>query len=148
MLQVGQSAPDFTLKNAQGEEVRLYNLLSRGDVVLYFYPKDETRGCTAQACAFRDSYEEFKDAGAEVVGVSSDGEQDHAGFANNHRLPFILLSDPNKEVRKLYKVPNSLLFIPGRVTYVIGTDQKIRMAFNSMFKPEEHIQEALQVLVK
>ncbi|TVR39371.1 MAG: peroxiredoxin [Cryomorphaceae bacterium] len=148
MLQVGQSAPDFTLKNAQGEEVRLYNLLSRGDVVLYFYPKDETRGCTAQACAFRDSYEEFKDAGAEVVGVSSDGEQDHAGFANNHRLPFILLSDPNKEVRKLYEVPNSLLFIPGRVTYVIGTDQKIRMAFNSMFKPEEHIQQALKVLGK
>ncbi len=148
MLQVGQTAPDFTLKNAQGEDVRLYDLLNQGDVVLYFYPKDETRGCTAQACAFRDAYEEFKDAGAEVVGVSSDAEQDHAGFADNHRLPFVLLSDPSKKVRKLYKVPNTLLFIPGRVTYVIGTDRKIRMAFNSMFKPEEHIQEALQALKK
>lgn len=146
MLEKGTKAPDFELPNQLGERVRLYDLLEKGPVVLYFYPKDETSGCTAQACAFRDNYQQFKDAGAEVVGVSTDSATSHQAFAENHSLPFVLLSDSDKKVRQLYRVPNALLVLPGRVTFVIGKDQKILHTFNSMWKPAQHIQEALGVL--
>lgn len=146
MLQQGETAPDFTLPDAHGNRVTLYTLLEKGPVVLYFYPKDETKGCTAQACAFRDDYESFKDAGAEVVGISSDSPEAHRKFAENQRLPFVLLSDSKKVVRNLYKVPNSLIFIPGRVTYVIRPDRSIALAFNSMFQPQLHIKETLTAL--
>lgn len=146
MLEIGTIAPDFELPNQLGERVRLYDLLKNGPVVLYFYPKDETGGCTTQACAFRDHYQQFKDAGAEVVGVSNDSAESHRAFANNHRLPFVLLSDSDKQVHQLYRVPKTLILLPGRVTYVIGKDQKILHTFNSMWKPAQHIREALEVL--
>lgn len=146
MIAEGNIAPDFTLQNQEGNEVRLYDLLGKGPVVLYFYPKDETPGCTTEACSFRDHYAEFKDAGAEVVGVSGDSAEKHAGFAKNHRLPFILLSDPKREVHQLYQVPKTLFLLPGRVTYVIGKDRKILMAFNSMWKPQQHVREALEIV--
>lgn len=146
MLEKGTTAPDFELPNQEGENIRLYDLLKKGPVVLYFYPKDETRGCTAEACSFRDSYETFKDAGAEVVGVSKDSTADHKAFAENHRLPFQLLSDSDKKVHDLYKVPKTLFVLPGRVTYVIGTDHNVLHTFNSMWKPEQHVREALDVL--
>ena len=91
-IQAGDKAPDFTLPSQSGEPVRLSDRLGEHSVVLYFYPKDETRGCTAEACAFRDSYEVFADAGAEVIGVSSDSVDKHAGFADHHKLPFTLVS--------------------------------------------------------
>lgn len=146
MLQKEDIAPDFELPDLHGNQVNLYSMLEKGPVVLYFYPKDETRGCTAQACAFRDDYESFKDAGAEVVGISSDSPEAHRKFADHHRLPFVLLSDSKKVVRNLYKVPNALIFIPGRVTYVIRPDRTIALAFNSMFQPEAHIKETLAAL--
>lgn len=146
MLEVGTKAPDFELPNQLGERVRLYDLLEKGPVVLYFYPKDETSGCTAQACAFRDHYQQFKDAGAEVVGVSTDDAESHQAFAENHRLPFVLLSDSDKKVRQLYRVPKALFLLPGRVTFVIGKDHKILHTFNSMWKPAQHVREALEVL--
>src|SRR6478672_2491762 len=118
-IKPGDKAPDFTLTSQSGQSVRLYDRLQSKVVVLYFYPKDETPGCTAEACAFRDSYEVFTDAGAEVIGISSDSADKHAAFAGHHNLPFTLLSDEGRRVRKSFGVPPKLGLIPGRVTYVI-----------------------------
>src|SRR6201992_3736693 len=103
-IQVGDKAPDFTLPAQTGAPVKLSDRLDQRVVVLYFYPKDETSGCTAEACAFRDSFEVFTDAGAEVIGVSSDSVDKHAAFAEHHSLPFTLLSDANGRGRKSYGV--------------------------------------------
>ncbi len=145
-VDVGDRAPDFALPNASGETVRLSDFLGKRNVVLYFYPKDETRGCTAEACAFRDSYQDFQDAGAEVIGVSSDSEASHQGFAAHHQLPFILLSDRGGAVRKGYGVPTTMGVIPGRVTYVIDKQGIVRHVFNSMSNIGRHISDALETL--
>src|ERR1700733_9464534 len=113
-IQAGDKAPDFTLPAQSGEQVRLSDRLGEHNVVLYFYPKDETPGCTKEACAFRDSYEVFAEAGAEVIGVSSDSVDKHAAFAGHHGLPFTLLSDQGGLVRKSYAVPATLGMLPGR----------------------------------
>jgi peroxiredoxin Q/BCP len=148
-IQVGDQAPDFTLNDQHGKATQLYQLLKAGPVVLYFYPKDETAGCTAQACSFRDAYEDFKAAGAEVVGVSSDSSEDHQSFSRNHRLPFVLLADSHGSVRKLYGVPKSFLgLVPGRVTYVIDPQGKVLHVFNSQVQATAHVTEALQTLQK
>ena len=143
---VGDKAPDFTLPSQSGEQVRLQDRLGQGVVVLYFYPKDETSGCTREACAFRDSHEVFTDAGAEVIGVSSDSVDKHAAFATHHKLPFTLLSDKGGKVRKAYEVPATLGFIPGRVTYVIDRDGTVRHVFNSMTNIDRHVKDALEVV--
>ncbi len=143
---VGDKAPDFTLPSQSGEQVRLQDRLGQGVVVLYFYPKDETSGCTREACAFRDSHEVFTDAGAEVIGVSSDSVGKHAAFATHHKLPFTLLSDKGGKVRKAYEVPATLGFIPGRVTYVIDRDGTVRHVFNSMTNIDRHVKDALEVV--
>ena len=145
---VGDKAPDFTLPSQSGEQVRLYDRIGERVVILYFYPKDETSGCTAEACAFRDSHEVFSDAGAEVIGVSSDSVDSHAAFADHHKLPFTLLSDVGGKVRKLYGVPSALGFIPGRVTYVIDRDGAIRLVINSMLNIGGHVNDALDVVRK
>ena len=145
---VGDKAPDFTLPAQSGEQVRLYDRIGERVVVLYFYPKDETSGCTAEACAFRDSHEVFTDAGAEVIGVSSDSVDSHAAFADHHKLPFTLLSDAGGKVRKLYGVPSTLGFLPGRVTYVIDRDGTVRLVINSMLNIGGHINDALDVVRK
>jgi peroxiredoxin Q/BCP len=148
-IQVGDAAPDFTLPKQDGAPIELKGLLSKGPVVLYFYPKDDTPGCTAEACSFRDAYEDFKEAGAEVVGISSDSAGAHRAFADKHRLPFTLVSDAGGKVRKLYGVPGSLLgLIPGRVTYVIDAGGVVRHVFNSQLNPTKHVREALEVLKK
>jgi peroxiredoxin Q/BCP len=100
-IKAGDKAPDFTLPSQSGEPVRLHDRLGERVVVLYFYPKDNTPGCTAEACAFRDSHEVFTDAGAEVIGISSDSVARHTAFADRHQLPFTLLSDQGGQVRKL-----------------------------------------------
>lgn len=145
-IQVGDKAPDFTLVSQSGERVRLYDRLRDRVVVLYFYPKDETPGCTAEACAFRDSHEVFAEAGAEVIGVSSDSAGKHAAFAGHHKLPFTLLSDEGGRVRKSYGVPAVLGFIPGRVTYVIDRAGTVRHAFSSMTNIGQHVGDALAVV--
>jgi peroxiredoxin Q/BCP len=144
-IQVGDKAPDFTLPSQSGEPVRLHDRLGERVVVLYFYPKDDTRGCTAEACAFRDSYEVFTGAGAEVIGVSSDSVDKHAAFADRHKLPFTLLSDQGGRVRKSYGVPAVLGLLPGRVTYVIDREGTVRHVFNSMTHIGQHINDALEV---
>ncbi len=143
---VGDKAPDFTLQSQEGESVRLYDRIGRGTVVLYFYPKDETTGCTAEACAFRDSYEAFTDAGADVIGVSSDSVAKHAAFAGKNLLPFTLLSDVGGEVRKTYRVPATFGIIPGRVTFVIDRSGIVRHVFNSQTNIGRHIGDALDVV--
>ncbi|MBA9076479.1 peroxiredoxin [Rufibacter quisquiliarum] len=146
MLKEGEKAPDFELPDMTGKKVRLYEILKEKKVVLYFYPKDDTRGCTKEACTFRDMYEDFTGQGAEVVGISSDSADSHTRFASKHSLPFVLLADTDKHVRKLYKVPSTFGLIPGRVTYVIDQQGTVQYAFNSMIKPLEHVQNALAAL--
>jgi len=145
MVGVGDKAPDFTLKNQRGETVSLHDFAGR-IVVLYFYPKDMSYGCTKEACAFRDSYEQFKDVGAEVLGVSSQSVESHTIFSTTYALPFTLLSDEGGQVRRLYGVPATFALIPGRVTFVIDKQGIVRHVFDSQFNPEMHVQEALRII--
>ena len=145
-INIGDRAPNFTLKNQDGESVSLSDFKGNKAVVLYFYPKDDTPGCTAESCAFRDSYTTFSDAGAEVIGISGDSVSSHKQFAQKHNLPFTLLSDQGNQVRKLYGVPATLFVLPGRVTYVIDKEGVIRHIFNSLLDVQGHINESLKVL--
>jgi peroxiredoxin Q/BCP len=141
-LAPGAAAPGFTLPDQDGKLVSLADFAGRKVVVLYFYPKDETPGCTKESCAFRDAYEELKDAGAEVIGVSSDSPASHKRFAARHRLPFTLLSDAKGTLRKAYGVPATLGLLPGRVSFVIDREGVVRHVFNSQFDPTRHVREA------
>jgi len=145
-VKVGDVAPDFKLPSNVRGDVTLSDFRGKKSVVLYFYPKDETSGCTKEACAFRDTYKEFEEQGAEVLGVSSDTVDSHKKFAARHSLSFPLLSDSDGNVRKAYGVPSTLGFLPGRVTYVIDKQGIVRSIFNSQIHPEHHIAEALKVL--
>nr|ADN15177.1 Peroxiredoxin [Gloeothece verrucosa PCC 7822] len=145
-LKVGDRAPDFTLPSQSGEKVSLSDFLGKKAVVVYFYPKDDTPGCTAESCAFRDSYEVFKQAGAEVIGISGDSPQSHQSFASKYKLPFILLSDTNNQVRKLFGVPATLFILPGRVTYVIDQEGIVKHIFDSAFDFKAHVSESLKTL--
>lgn len=148
MLKVGDRVPDFKAKATNGEDFDSRSLLGQKPVVIYFYPKDNTPGCTTQACGFRDQYEKFKDLGAEVIGVSSDSVDSHLKFAQHYHLPFVLLSDQDKKLRTLFGVPSAMLgLFPGRVTYVVDQDGVIRMIYNAMFA-EKHISKALEVVDK
>ena len=131
-----------------GDNVTLSEYEGRKNVVLYFYPKDETTGCTKEACSFRDSYNVFTELGAEVLGVSGQSVESHKSFASHHGLPFLLLSDEGDNVRKLYGVPSTMGFIPGRVTYIIDKKGIVRHIFNSQYQPQKHVEEAKQVLKK
>ena len=148
-LHVGEKAPEFELSSQSGEKVSLAKLREKGPVVVYFYPKDETMGCTAEACAFRDSYDAFQKAGASVVGISDDSVASHQGFASHHGLPFLLLSDEGGSVRKSYRVPKSLLgMLPGRSTYVVDKDGLVQHVFHSALGFTKHVDEAIEVVKK
>lgn len=140
----GDVAPDFKLKSQTGQLVSLGDFKGR-PVVLYFYPKDFTPGCTTEACSFRDSFEAFKDMGAEVIGVSTGTVESHAKFAMENNLPFTLLADEDGEVRKLYGVPKAGL-IPGRVTYIIDRMGVVRHIFSSLTQAEKHVEESIRIL--
>jgi len=142
----GSVAPDFTLPSQSGEPVSLGDFLGNRPVVLFFYPKDNTLGCTKEVCAFRDSFEDLANLDAEVMGISSDSVDSHKGFAEKHKLPFTLLSDQRGKVRSLYGVPNSFGLFPGRVTYVIDEEGVVRNVFSSQIEVEKHVEEALKTL--
>jgi len=145
-IRVGDEAPDFVLPDRTGKMVRLSEFRGQKAVVLYFYPKDDTPGCTKESCAFRDGYQDFQEAGAEVIGVSSDSAESHGKFAAKHRLPFTLLADQGGQVRKRYGVPATLGLLPGRVTFVIDRSGVVRHVFNSQFQATQHVSEALEAL--
>jgi peroxiredoxin Q/BCP len=145
-LQTGDPAPRFTLNDQHGQLFSLDSLIGKMAIVLFFYPKDESYGCTKEACSFRDSYEDFKDAGAEVIGISADDEASHKSFAANHKLPFILLSDPGRKVAENYGVGKSLGILPGRVTFVIDKQGIIRGRYSSQLNFGKHIEEALTAI--
>ena len=145
-LNIGDQAPDFELLNQDGLPVRLSTYYAKKNVVLYFYPKNETPVCTKEACSFRDKYEEFADADTEVIGVSSDSVDSHKLFQLNRRLPFQLLSDHQAYIRKLYGVSGSLLgLLPGRETFIIDKTGKICHRLASPL-PNPHIKEALKTI--
>ena len=145
----GDQLPSFKLKDQNNQLFSIDSIIGKKNIVIYFYPKDETKVCTAEACSFRDNYEQFQNLGCEVIGISSDNVESHKKFSENHNLPFILLSDEQNEVRKLFGVPNDLLgLIPGRYTYVIDKRGEIIHIFNSAFNADKHIEEALKALKK
>ena len=146
LLKVGSIAPDFTLPDQNGLPVNLYGLLADRWVVLFFYPKDHSPICTTQVCAFRNAYHDFRDAGAEVLGISSDSVDSHQQFTQNQKLPFQLLSDPDRQVAETYGVPKTFGMIPGRVTFVIDPQQTVRMAYPSQFNAKAHMEKAISLL--
>ncbi|KAK4493253.1 hypothetical protein RD792_017872 [Penstemon davidsonii] len=142
----GAIPPAFTLRDQDGKTVSLSKFKGKPTVV-YFYPADESPGCTKQACAFRDSYEKFKKAGAEVVGISGDNSASHKAFAQKYKLPYTLLSDEGNKVRKEWGVPSDLFgALPGRQTYVLDKNGVCRLIYNNQFQPEKHIDETLKFL--
>jgi peroxiredoxin Q/BCP len=142
-LQVGDRVPDVTLQAHDGSTVRLADMVGQRPLVLFFYPKDDTPICTKEACAFRDSYETFSAAGAEVIGISSDNAASHRAFAARHKLPFLLASDADGSLRKAFGVPKTLGLFPGRVTYVVDRDGIIRLVFSAQLASQDHVTKAL-----
>lgn len=142
-IAVGDKAPQFELVEAAGNTVKLEELLQKGPVVVFFYPKDDSPGCTREACSFRDSYDTFQDAGASVVGISSDSEASHRHFRDKHGFPFLLLSDPGGRVRKAFGVPKTLGIIDGRSTYIIDRSGVVRYVFHSQIQVNKHVDEAI-----
>src|SRR5512145_225507 len=114
-IRVGDRAPEFSATTQDGSMIQLSDFLAKGPVVLFFYPKDGTAVCTKEACSFRDSYQQFVDAGAAVIGLSSDSPEIHQDFARQHGLPFPLISDADGALRKAFGVPKSFGLLPGRV---------------------------------
>jgi thioredoxin-dependent peroxiredoxin len=145
-VRVGSVAPGFTLPTQTGEMVSLGEFSGRKPVVLFFYPKDDSPGCTREVCVFRDNFEEFRNLDAEVIGISSDSVDSHRSFAVKHDLSFPLLSDEKGNISRLYGVPKTLGLFPGRVTYVIDKEGVVSHVFASQLSVERHVQEALTAL--
>ncbi|RXR20373.1 peroxiredoxin [Flavobacterium amnicola] len=132
-LKIGDRLPLFGAKDQNGNDFYIQSVLEKKVLVIYFYPKDDTPGCTKQACFLRDQYEEFKAIGAEVIGISGDSVPAHKKFASKYDLPFILLSDADKSLRKLFGVKSNMMgLLPGRVTYVVDKKGIIQMVFDDM----------------
>ncbi|TDP59251.1 peroxiredoxin [Flavobacterium dankookense] len=146
-LKIGDKLPNFKAKDTNGNLFDSQDYIGKQPLVIYFYPKDETKVCTEQACSFRDNYEEFKELGAEIIGISADTVQSHINFKKKFNLPFILLSDYDKKLRKLFQVENDFLFIPGRQTFVANKEGEIVLVFNSM-SGKIHIEKALKIVQK
>lgn len=145
-LQLGDKIPNFTAIDTNGNLFDSNGIVGKKPAVIYFYPKDDTRVCTEQACSFRDQYGDFKALGAEVIGISGDSLQSHTEFANKYHLPFILLSDGDKKIRKAFGVPNDYFgLVPGRATYVVDKNGIIQLIFDST-SGKIHIDKALEIL--
>ena len=146
-LVLGSTVPKFELKDQNGKLFNLETVLGKKNLVIYFYPKDDSPGCTKEACSFRDQFEVFADADALIIGISAQSVESHLEFAKKHLLNFTLLSDMGNKVRKLFGVPSNFFgLIPGRVTYVINKEGKVAYLFNSQTQAEKHVDEALRIL--
>jgi peroxiredoxin Q/BCP len=147
-IKVGDKMPLFGAKDQDGNDFYIQSVVHKKILVIYFYPKDETPGCTKQACSFRDEYKEIKAAGAEVIGISGDSAKSHKKFAQNHQLPYILLSDDDKSIRKLFGVPSAMLgLISARVTYLVDLQGIVQMVYNNM-NAAEHTSRAFEAIKK
>ena len=145
-INLNDHAPDLTLPDQSGKVVSLKEFQGKKVVVVYFYPKDGTSICTSEACSFRDSYDRFKELGAEVIGISSDPVESHQKFAQKNNLPFSLLADTSGMARKAFGVPTTALVMPARVTYVIDKSGIVRYVYNSMLDGPRHAAEAMKVV--
>jgi peroxiredoxin Q/BCP len=135
------------LPDQDGNIFHVDTVLGKKNLVIYFYPKDDSPGCTAQACSFRDQFEVFTEANAVIIGISGQSVQSHKEFADKHRLSFTLLSDKGNLVRKMFGVPTNFLgLVPGRVTYVADKSGKVIYLFNSQMDAARHVDEALRIL--
>ena len=143
---VGEFAPEFALPSQSGEVVKLSDFRGEKLVVVYFYPRDFTRGCELEARTFATSYDSFRRLDAEILGVSSDSVETHRDFASKFKLPFPLLSDSENRVRRLYRVAATFGLIPGRVSYIVDREGFIRHMYSSQRAPERHTREALNAL--
>ena len=143
-LKIGDLIPSFSLKDQNGN-IRTSDNLNTS-LVLFFYPKDDTPGCTIEACGFRDKYDLFKILGAEVWGISNGDTQSHLDFANKNKLQYPLLCDQNNILRKQFGVPKKLGFIEGRVTYIINSEGIIKHIFEDLLNGPAHIKEAIKAL--
>eukprot|EP00276_Gloeochaete_wittrockiana_P009309 CAMPEP_0184655840 /NCGR_PEP_ID=MMETSP0308-20130426/14589_1 /TAXON_ID=38269 /ORGANISM="Gloeochaete witrockiana, Strain SAG 46.84" /LENGTH=150 /DNA_ID=CAMNT_0027092617 /DNA_START=293 /DNA_END=745 /DNA_ORIENTATION=+ len=147
MVKVNEPAPDFEGVDQNGKTVKLSDYKGVKNVVVFFYPQDATPGCTQEVCSFRDSYEAFQNQDTEVIGISSDGIESHQKFASQHGLPFSLVSDPQKAIRKAYGVPSAAFgFLPGRVTYVIDKTGVVRLVYDSLLNASAHPSESLKIV--
>jgi peroxiredoxin Q/BCP len=147
-LKVGQPIPEFKLFDQDGNIFNSSEIVGKKPIVIFFYPKDYTPGCTAEVCSFRDSYEEFTELGAQVIGISSDSEKTHRKFVSKYHLPFKLLADTENKVSRLFKVKRKLFnLLPGRETYVISKEGVILFVFNSV-NATLHMKKALNALRK
>ena len=146
-IKIGSSIPAFTLPDQNGNLLDINSVLGKKNLVIYFYPKDDSPGCTAQACSFRDQFEVFKEADAVIIGISGQSVESHKEFAEKHRLSFTLLSDEGNKIRKQFGVPSDLLgLLPGRVTFVADKKGKVIYVFNSQTQAAKHVDEAIRVL--
>lgn len=146
-LNIGSTVPKFELLDQNGNLFRIDSVLGQKNLVIYFYPKDESQGCTKEACSFRDQFDVFADADAVIIGISAQSVESHLNFAKKNRLNFTLLSDTGNKVRKLFGVPGNIFgLVPGRVTYVIDREGKVAYMFNSQIQAEKHVDEALRIL--
>jgi peroxiredoxin Q/BCP len=144
-IKVGSTVPAFSLKDQNGKEFDINSVKGKHNLVIYFYPKDETPGCTKEACSFRDQFDVFKSQDAVIIGISGQSVASHLEFATKYHLNFTLLSDEGNVVRKLFGVPTTL-GMPGRVTYIVNKEGKVVFVFNSQLNAEKHIDEALRIL--
>lgn len=146
MLKIGDKCPIFKGIDQNGDEFDASKVVGVKKCIVYFYPKNETKVCTAQACSFRDAYETFEDNNCEVIGISGDSAKSHQAFARNHSLPFVLVSDEDKSIRKLFQVPKDFLVIPGRYTYIVDENGIILEIFHDAAGARSHTKTAFNIL--
>jgi peroxiredoxin Q/BCP len=146
-IKIGSSIPAFVLTDQNGNLFDINSVLGKKNLVVYFYPKDDSPGCTKEACSFRDQYELFRDADAVIIGISAQSVESHKGFALKYRLSFTLLSDDGNKIRKLFGVPSDFFgLVPGRVTFIADKKGKVVYVFNSQTQATKHVEEALRIL--
>ncbi len=146
-IEIGSPIPAFTLNDQNGALFDINSVLGKKNLVIYFYPKDDSPGCTKEACYFRDQFEVFKDADAEIIGISGQSVESHKAFAEKYRLTYTLLSDEGNKIRKLFGVPTNFFgLLPGRVTYIVDKTGNVIYIFDSQINATQHVDEALKIL--
>ncbi len=146
-IEIGSSIPTFELLDQDGNNFRIADVIGKKNLVIFFYPKDDSPSCTKEACSFRDQFAVFEDADALVIGISGQSVESHKKFAEKYRLKYTLLSDKGNKIRKEFGVPTNLFgLIPGRVTYIINKAGKVEYIFSSQVEATKHVDESIRIL--